>query len=80
MAKYKFTDYFEKEILRKRSYIKKKWCVAIIENPIKVEKQENNRYRFWGKVPEFENRIFRIVTLDDRLTIHNAFPDRRFKI
>ncbi len=80
MPEYKFTDYFENEILRKRSYIKKEWCFEIIENPIKVEKQESNRYRFWGKVPEFENRIFRVVTLEDKLTIHNVFPDRRFKI
>lgn len=66
-------------MLRKRPYLKKEWCIKIIENPIKVERQEHNRYRFWGKVEEFENRILRVVTLDDKLTIHNAFPDRRFK-
>jgi len=79
MKKYKFTDYFTNEVLRKRSYIKKDWCVRIIENPIKVEKQEGNRYRFWGKIKEFDNKIIRVVTLEDKLTIHNAFPDRRFK-
>ncbi len=25
-------------------------------------------------------RILRVVTLDDMVTIHNAFPDRRFKL
>ena len=79
MEKYKFTDYFLNEVLRKRSYIKKEWCCKIVENPIKVEKQEGNRYRFWGKVEEFDDRIIRVVTLEDKLTIHNAFPDRRFK-
>lgn len=79
MEKYKFTDYFLNEVLRKRSYIKKEWCCKIIENPIKVEKQEGNRYRFWGKVEELDNRIIRVVTLEDKLTIHNAFPDRGFK-
>ena len=28
---------------------------------------------------ELEGRILRVVTLEDRLTIHNAFPDRGFK-
>ena len=76
---YKYTAYFENEVLRKRSYIKKEWCIRIIENPIKVEKQEQNRYRFWGIIKEYHNRVFRVITLDDKLTIHNAFPDRSFK-
>ena len=79
MKKYKYTNYFLKEVLRKRPYIKKEWCCKIIESPIKVEKQEGNRYRFWGKVKELDNKILRVVTLEDKLTIHNAFPDRRFK-
>ena len=37
------------------------------------------RVRFWGRVDPFENKVFRVVTLSDELTIHNAFPDRRFK-
>ena len=80
MSKYKFTKYFENEVLRKRPYIKKEWCTRIIENPIKMEAQEHNRFRFYGKIEEFDSKILRIVTLDDKLTIHNAFPDRRFKI
>jgi len=76
---YKFTEYFEKEVLRKRPYLRKEWCITVLQNPIKVEKQENNRYRFWGAVPELKARILRVVTLDDKRTIHNAFPDRRFK-
>lgn len=79
MSEYKYTAYFENEVLRKRSYLKKGWCIKVIENPIKVEKQEHNRYRFWGRVEELDNRILRVVTLGDKLTIHNAFPDRRFK-
>jgi hypothetical protein len=78
MSKYKFTSYFENEVLRKRPYIKKEWCVQVIENPIKVEMQENNRFRFWGKIDELGGRILRVITLEDKVTIHNAFPDRRF--
>jgi hypothetical protein len=76
---YRFTDYFENEVLRKRPYIKKEWCIRIIENPIKVEPQENNRFRFWGLVDDLEGRVLRVVTLEDRKTIHNAFPDRGYK-
>ena len=76
---YKFTDYFEKEVLRKRPYIKKEWCIQVLENPLRVEEQEGNRFRFWGIVENFEGRVLRVVTLKDKVTIHNAFPDRGYK-
>jgi hypothetical protein len=76
---YKFTGYFENEVLRKRPYLKKEWCIKIIENPLKVEPQENNRFRFWGVLDDLEGRVLRVVTLEDKKTIHNAFPDRGYK-
>jgi hypothetical protein len=79
VAEYRFTDYFENEVLRKRPYLKKEWCIRVIEDPIRSEPQEQNRYRFWGAVAELDGRYLRVVTLKDRVTIHNAFPDRRFK-
>ena len=79
MDEYKFTDYFENEILRKRPYLKKEWCIEVIKNPLKTEPQENNRFRFWGLINELEGRVLRVITLEDKRTIHNAFPDRRFK-
>ena len=79
MDDYTFTEYFEKEALRKRPYLKKEWCIQVIENPLKVEAQEQNRFRFWGLINELEGRVLRVITLEDKRTIHNAFPDRRFK-
>ena len=76
---YRFTEYFENEVLRKRPYLKKEWCINIIENPLKIEPQENNRFRFWGVVDDLEGRVLRVVTLEDKKTIHNAFPDRGYK-
>ena len=35
--------------------------------------------RFWGRIEELEGRVLRVVTLEDRITVHNAFPDRGFK-
>jgi hypothetical protein len=79
VPEYKFTEYFDNEVLRKRPYLQKKWCIRVVENPIRSEPQENNRYRFWGEIPELQGRYLRVITLADRVTIHNAFPDRRFR-
>ena len=79
MEPYKFTDYFEKEVLRKRPYLKKEWCIQVLQNPVKSEPQEENRYRFWAQIQELDGRMLRVVTLADKVTIHNAFPDRGFK-
>lgn len=76
---YSYTDYFEKEVMRKRPYLKKEWCIRVIENPLKSELQEQNRFRFWGAIDELDSRVLRVVTLEDKKTIHNAFPDRGFK-
>lgn len=80
MLEYKYTAYFENEVLRKRPYIKKEWCIKVIENLIRVQVQGDDRVRFWGEVSECGDRMFRVVTLADRLTIHNAFPDSGFKL
>jgi hypothetical protein len=79
VAQYSFTEYFEHEVLRKRPYLKKEWYIQVSESPLRSEFQEKNRYRFWGKIEELEGRILRAITLDDKVTIHNAFPDRGFK-
>ena len=79
MKDYAFTDYFEQQVLRKRPYLKKEWCIFVLENAIRAEPQERNRYRFCAMVRELGNRYLRVVTLADKRTIHNAFPDRGFK-
>ena len=81
MPEYKFTAYFENEVLRKRPYLRKEWCIFVIEYPLRVEIQDDDmRMRFWAEIEEFDGRILRVVTLADRVTIHNAFPDSNFKI
>jgi hypothetical protein len=79
MVEYKFTEYFEKEVLRKRPYLKKEWCIEVIQKPLKIQLQEHNWFRFWGIIDELGGRVLRVVTLEDKQTIHNAFPDRGFK-
>ncbi|MCY3683432.1 MAG: hypothetical protein OXH16_18695 [Gemmatimonadetes bacterium] len=79
MANYKFTEYFEQEVLRKRPYLKKEWCIHAVENAVRSEPQEHNRFRFWAPIDDFGDRYLRVITLEDKVTIHNAFPDRGFK-
>lgn len=78
MPAYQFTPYFEREVLRKRPYIRKDWCIFVIENAVRVEPQEDDRWRYWGLIADLGGRYLRVVTLADRVTIHNAFPDRDF--
>ncbi len=80
MEGYQFTAYFDQAVLPKRPYLKKEWCIHVIEHPLKVEVQADDRIRFWGIIEELDGRVLRVVTLADRRTIHNAFPDRRFKL
>jgi hypothetical protein len=79
VADYKFTRYFENQILRKRPYLTKEMCIRVVESPLRVEPQEQNRYRFWAAVEQLQGRFLRVITLSDKLTIHNAFLDRRFR-
>jgi len=54
-------------------------CIRAIEAPFRVDAQEDDRFRFWAAVPELGGRFLRVITLSDKLTIHNAFLDRRFR-
>jgi hypothetical protein len=78
MSTYQFTEYFETVVLAKRPYLRKEWCIYVIENAIRFEPQQYGRWRFWAPIAELEGRYLRVVTLQDRVTIHNAFPDREF--
>ena len=79
MAEYGFTDYFEQVDLLRRPYLKREWCIQVVENSEYDEPQESDRHRFWARVPELSGRYLRVITLADKVTIHNAFPDRRFQ-
>ena len=79
MPAFQFTPYFENQVMRKRPYLTKEICIRVVEGPIRSEVQEQDRYRFWAAVDELGGRFLRVVTLSDKLTIHNAFLDRGFE-
>ena len=71
------TFYFDNIILTKRTYLSLGICIQIIQDPIFSENQNDGRIRFWGK---YQEKYLRVVTLDDGLTVHNAFFDRNFNL
>ncbi len=79
MSKYAYTRYFEEVVLQKRPYLRKVWCERVLDDPVRMEQQENNRFQFWAPIRELDDRYLRVITLAGKRTIHNAFPDRRFR-
>ncbi len=72
-----FTSYFQNDVMVKRPYIQVHWLEQVISAPLRREVQSDGRIRYWAWIDEL-NRYLRVVTLEDGLTVHNAFPDRRF--
>ncbi|MEA3359082.1 MAG: hypothetical protein U9R17_06715 [Thermodesulfobacteriota bacterium] len=75
----KKTQYFEYTLKRPdRAQIKDKWIKYVIDNPEKTQIQSDGRIRRWAKIAEV-NKYLRIILLEDRETVHNAFFDRSYK-
>ena len=74
----KTTRDFEEQVLRKRPYRKREWCENALRQPLRREVQRDGRVRYWIFVAE-RAQYLRVVTLEDSITVHNAFFDRNFK-
>jgi hypothetical protein len=61
----------------KKKFLKERRCLDI-RSPLH-DLPEKSCNRFWAPVEELGGRFLRVVTLEDKLTIHNAFPDRCYK-
>jgi len=68
---------FKVSVFRRRPYLQREWCIHAIEQPVKVAVQADGRVRFWCRI---DGRFLRVITLEDRMTIHNAFFDRGFTL
>ena len=76
----KTTQYFQYTRLRPdRAPIKDEWIERVIKNPLREERQSDGRIRKWARIAEMENRVLRVILLEDGETVHNAFFDRNFK-
>jgi len=59
--------------------IKMDWIESTILAPDAESIQSDGRIRKWKKIFEADNKYLRVVLLEDGITVHNAFFDRRFK-
>jgi hypothetical protein len=76
----KTTQYFQYTRERPdRVMILDEWIERVIENPLREEIQSDGRIRRWARIAEMENRVLRVILLEDGRTVHNAFFDRNFK-
>jgi len=76
----KVTEYFKTTRDRPdRASIMDEWILQVVNNPEYEVIQADNRVRRWARIKDANNRYLRVVLLDDKETIHNAFFDRRFK-
>jgi hypothetical protein len=78
MIRLKTTDYFDNFASQKHPEVQQEWIQYVLLNPVKTEKQSNNRISYGGNILEAENRVLRVITLEDSVTVHNAFFDRNF--
>ena len=74
----KTTGYFNYTRSRPdRAQIRDEWIRQAIDDPLREQIQSDGRVRRWTFVSG-ENKYLRVVLLEDRETVHNAFFDRGF--
>ena len=57
-------------------------CDFLVANPEGLQLaalEEDDLAFFLALSADLDDRFLRVVTIEDKVTIHNAFPDRRFK-
>ena len=76
----KYTQYFLVTREREdRKDIELEWIEYVFNNPVSELVQTDGRIKRWAYIDEMQ-KYLRIVILEDKETIHNAFFDRNFKI
>lgn len=75
----KTTEYFKSSVLSRRPYLRDEWIEFVLKEPLHKEIQGNGRIRQWAFTDEL-GKYLRVVTESDGETVHNAFPDRGFKL
>jgi len=60
-----------------RVTIKMEWIELAFCNPVFDQVQSDGRIRRWAYIEEIE-KYLRIVVLEDKETVHNAFFDRSY--
>jgi hypothetical protein len=75
----KYTRYFLYTRTRPdRQRIKEEWIRKAVESPEAETVQSDGRIRRWAWIEE-EKRYLRVILLEDKETVHNAFFDRDYE-
>ena len=74
----KVTHYFQAVVPIKHPDVKLTWVERVLTHPVKRMTQADGRIIHWGNIPEMDGRAVRVVTLEEGVTVHNAFFDRNF--
>lgn len=61
-----------------RALIRDEWIEQVTKRSEWEAVQRDGRIRRWARIPEFDNRVLRVILLPDGTTVHNAFFDRSF--
>ncbi len=61
-----------------RKEIKMEWIEQVYRFPEHEQTQTDGRIKRWGFVKEL-NKYLRVIVLEDKETVHNAFMDRSYK-
>ena len=55
------------------------WIQFVVDHPEHEMIQVDGRIKRWARIREANNRFLRVVLLEDKETVHNAFFDRSFE-
>ena len=67
------------ELANQVSFLNRPVIERALREAVLRETQPDGRVRYWVFIPEL-GKYLRVVTLEDGETVHNAFPDRDFKL
>jgi len=74
----KTTAYFREIVRVKHPGIAPDWILRTLGEPVEHRLHADGRHLFWELVPEAGGKVHRVMTLEDRETVHNAFFDRGY--
>jgi hypothetical protein len=72
----KWTRRFELKMMF-RSEVEWEWCARVMNSPVEVIEQSDGTFKMWGYIEE-AGKYLRVITLEDRETVENAFLDRSY--
>jgi hypothetical protein len=73
----KTTRYFDLQVRRNRPEITVEMCEYVVNHAEEVREQLNGYFQMWAFV-ESADHYLRVITTEDKSTLHNAFFDRAY--